>query len=200
MKMKTPVYISMTSDNKPEPGEKIQFTHKGLSGMGDNGADVWVVCEFKEYYPEQDAILIDITKLKGTSEKISDFFVTPCHIRFCHNVSDKEFIWQVVDNESTISIHSEAESLSCKLYQLYNEPLPPESVSMYSFDRPSRLFFTGVIKYLMEHGMSKEGIIWNLQSKNIRWMLDRYEDEVEELGKNMAEKYACFKFKIDESD
>ena len=194
MKMKTPVYISITSDNKPEPGEKIQFTHEGLSGEGNNGADVWVICEFKEYYPEYNAILVNVSELKGTDKTISEFFPTPGNLRLCHNVSDKDFLWQVIKVEPVINIDSEAESLSCKLYQLYNDPKGGESISMYSFDSPSRLFFTGVIKYLMERGMSKEVIIWNLQSKNIRWMLDRYEDEVEELGKNMAEKYACFKF------
>lgn len=77
-------------------------------------------------------------------------------------------------------------------YQMYTSKpsnLQDDPYEMYSFDRPSRLFWTGVANTLAEHGYDYDNIKVFLSSKDTRWMLDQFEDQVESLGKELAKKY-----------
>jgi hypothetical protein len=60
---------------------------------------------------------------------------------------------------------------------------------MYSFERPSWLFWNGVANYLRSQGKTESEIKDALQHKNMRWMLDSRDSLVESLGFDCAESY-----------
>lgn len=60
---------------------------------------------------------------------------------------------------------------------------------MYSFERPSWLFWQGVYDGLTEPGgMTHEQAIDWLQSKAARWLLDASGDEIQQLGHKLGLK------------
>lgn len=63
------------------------------------------------------------------------------------------------------------------------------SVPMYSFSRPAYLFWQGVYAQMIDKGYTHDAAIEFLQSKNARWMLDGFGQELITLGSKMFNKY-----------
>jgi hypothetical protein len=80
-------------------------------------------------------------------------------------------------------------SLAFKLVPLYPTPINSESIPLYSYERPSELFWTGVHQQLMKMGLTYDQAVEMLQNKSMRYMLDNFGDELETLGAKMVEKY-----------
>ncbi len=57
---------------------------------------------------------------------------------------------------------------------------------MFSFDRPSNLFWQGYFEGLREKGLTAEQAFEVLQSSTVRHQLDWHEDKISEMGKRMA--------------
>ncbi len=74
---------------------------------------------------------------------------------------------------------------------LHSASNPPEW-PMYSYERPAWLYFNGVANALRAQGWNDEQIKERLASKDMRWMLDAWEQEVEHLGFAHAERYFGF--------
>ena len=89
-------------------------------------------------------------------------------------------------------INTLASDVVFNAYQMFSsEPSATQDkpYPMYSFDRPASLFWFGVAKTLAESGCGYDQIQEFLRSKNARWMLDQFEEELENLGKELAKKY-----------
>lgn len=76
-------------------------------------------------------------------------------------------------------------------------------VPMYSYSRPANLFWQGVYNELTKT-MSHEQALKDLQSRNSRWMIDQFDNEIVKFGEELAKKYrvliipmkkSCYAFK-----
>lgn len=61
---------------------------------------------------------------------------------------------------------------------------------MYSYERPAWNFWNGVANGLRDMGYSDEQIKGILQSKAARWLLDKHDDKLQDLGYSMANEAA----------
>lgn len=62
-------------------------------------------------------------------------------------------------------------------------------LGMYSYERPSSIFWNAVANGLIARGLTKaEAMEW-LASKNARWILDSYEDTVEKAAASALSEY-----------
>lgn len=75
------------------------------------------------------------------------------------------------------------------LFPDHYERFPPEW-PMYSFDRPSTLFWSGFANGLRERGLADKEIGDELRSKGTRWLLDEFGERLEELGLALARRYS----------
>jgi len=71
--------------------------------------------------------------------------------------------------------------------RLERKPLTPWP--MYSFGRPATHFWNGVANYLREQGMTDDQIGEKLMSKDMRWMLDHCDRQLDEMGYAAARQY-----------
>ena len=84
-----------------------------------------------------------------------------------------------------------AEHLCCMAYQLYKEPptailKDDQPFAMYSYERVVCNVLEGMILNLLERGFTQEQVVETLQSKQVRWLLDRQENELMEAGYDLA--------------
>lgn len=68
-------------------------------------------------------------------------------------------------------------------------PTTDVKAPMYSYNGPAYTFWNGAAQALVEHGLSEKQAIEWLQSKNARWLMDAYAQEIEALGKTLVQKY-----------
>jgi len=62
-------------------------------------------------------------------------------------------------------------------------------IKIWSYRRPANLFWNAIVNHLIERGMSeKESIEW-VGSKDVRWMLDGFEERIEDLVIDMVDDY-----------
>jgi hypothetical protein len=71
---------------------------------------------------------------------------------------------------------------------VWGTPKPP-AVQCFSFDRVSRLVFTGIYRAAIDAGFSHEKALALLTHTRIRHMLDDCEDGLEDLGREMFDRY-----------
>lgn len=60
---------------------------------------------------------------------------------------------------------------------------------MYSYDRPAYMYWNGVANYLRSKGCADKTIAETLAHKHMRWMLDKYDDDLQMLGYTAAKAY-----------
>lgn len=94
--------------------------------------------------------------------------------------SSKAFscVEEVLNNAPSVSISIDNFDITDKIGTLQSDVEWP----MYSYDRPSYIFWNGVAKGLVKQGATMAEIKWWLQSKNSRWLLDRMSDKIEDMG------------------
>ena len=66
------------------------------------------------------------------------------------------------------------------------DPLHGVDWPMYSFDRPAFCFWNGFANGLRRDGWTEDQIKNTLQSKDVRWMLDGYDQEIDDFGEKFA--------------
>jgi hypothetical protein len=94
-------------------------------------------------------------------------------------------------------LDDKAEMITSRAYSLFPqchkpcEYLPEGEIpfTMYSYERPSRIFWFCVSKELLARGLTEEEVVEWLQSKNPRWLLDSYEDRFEAMAKEMLNEF-----------
>ena len=73
------------------------------------------------------------------------------------------------------------DTISERIGPLYTSEKPAE-ITMYSYERPARIFWRGFIEGLANKGWTEQEIIEWLESKAARWMLDGMDTELFDLG------------------
>jgi hypothetical protein len=61
---------------------------------------------------------------------------------------------------------------------------------MYSYDRPSAVFWNAVANALLKERLTREQALAALRSKHARWMLDAHDDLIERMAEHMVRRYA----------
>lgn len=83
---------------------------------------------------------------------------------------------------------SQYQDISCKIGPksgVVSGPNP--KYPMYSYERPSWLFWQGYYEGLIaKHNLTHDEAISTMQSRDVRYMLDFHEDKLKELGRSLA--------------
>lgn len=66
-------------------------------------------------------------------------------------------------------------------------------LGMYSYERPSSIFWNAVANGLIARGLTKAEAMGWLASKNARWMLDSFEDAIEDAADKALTGYLSAK-------
>ena len=83
----------------------------------------------------------------------------------------------------------------CELHstdQMKHEIYGDKVILMYSYSRPSSIFWNAIYNALINQGWSEEKAIEWLRSKDPRWMLDNHETEIQNLAEKMIAAYEGF--------
>jgi len=75
-------------------------------------------------------------------------------------------------------------------YSAHSGPLRPiandREWQMYSYERPANCFWNGVANGLLDQGFTPSEIKAWMESKAARWLLDKHDMEIEELGYKLS--------------
>lgn len=95
------------------------------------------------------------------------------------------------------NLEDTAESITTRAYSLFPQCHKPSELlsedekpfTMYSYERPARLFWFYLSKELLSRGLTDEQVVKWLASKSTKHLLDSHEDKFEELVKEMLNDF-----------
>lgn len=88
-----------------------------------------------------------------------------------------------------MNTETEYQDISCLIGQMNFGNEKPPQVPCYSFDRVSRLVFTGIYRAAIDAGFSHEKALALLTHTRIRHMLNDCEEGFVDLGRDLFSRY-----------
>lgn len=84
-----------------------------------------------------------------------------------------------------------AASINNRAYDMYPVKAEPsrrveDPFPMFSYERVSCIFWRGFIEELLSRGLDESQVEWLLRSKEMRWMFDGQEREIEQFAASLV--------------